>query len=150
LTLWAAARFPASRFTAVSHSRSQRAFLAAEAAARGLTNVTVRTADVRSVELPAAAFDRVVSIETTISRSPRPGSSTARTTRTAEAWYGNLMAHRADAIELLGSRAKLERWRVFFLACAELFGYRGGREWIVAHYLLRPAAPGPRAQLPNA
>ena len=62
-SLWAAARYPASRFTAISNSRPQRAFIEERARARGLANLTVQTRDVRTLELPAASFDRVVSIE---------------------------------------------------------------------------------------
>jgi cyclopropane-fatty-acyl-phospholipid synthase len=57
--------------------------------------------------------------------------------KTAEAWYANLVEHRAEVEALLGS-AQYQRWRVFFLACAELFGYAGGREWLVAHYRFTP------------
>jgi cyclopropane-fatty-acyl-phospholipid synthase len=61
--------------------------------------------------------------------------------RTCEAWLSNLDGHRAAALQALQSvhggeegLLRLRLWRVFFMACAELFGYRDGREWMVAHY----------------
>jgi len=201
LSLWAAARHPASRFTAVSNSRTQRDFIAAAAAARGLGNLRVITADVRTLELAAASFDRVVSIEMfehmrnyavllrRIASWLRPSGALfvhvfahrrhaypfedrgasdwmarefftgglmpsasllrhfqddlrvdrewqldgTHYAKTAEAWHANLLAHEAEVVALLGDRRRFHRWRVFFLACAELFGYARGSEWIVAH-----------------
>jgi cyclopropane-fatty-acyl-phospholipid synthase len=60
--------------------------------------------------------------------------------RTANAWLERLDAHRHEALALVGSEAALNEWRAFFMACAELFGYARGREWIVAHYLLERRA----------
>ena len=67
--------------------------------------------------------------------------------KTAEAWLENLDRHRPWALDALTeaygprrARRALERWRIFFMACAELFGYAGGSEWWIAHYLLAPVA----------
>ncbi|MEO6596098.1 MAG: cyclopropane-fatty-acyl-phospholipid synthase family protein [Planctomycetota bacterium] len=63
--------------------------------------------------------------------------------RTAEAWLANFDRERAALEPILqqtyGERAATmgNLWRVFFMACAELWGYRGGREWLVSHYLLQ-------------
>ena len=62
LSLTMAARFPAARILAVSNSASQRAYIEGVAAARGLGNLRVVTADMNTFE-PAATFDRVVSVE---------------------------------------------------------------------------------------
>jgi cyclopropane-fatty-acyl-phospholipid synthase len=63
--------------------------------------------------------------------------------RTCEAWLRNLDQRRDAVLPLLEQvygkgqgRLWLQRWRLFFLACAELFGFRGGDEWWVAHYRL--------------
>jgi cyclopropane-fatty-acyl-phospholipid synthase len=60
--------------------------------------------------------------------------------RTAEAWLERLDANRAEVERVVGRR-QAANWRVFFLACAELWGYRGGTEWLVSHYRFtkRPA-----------
>jgi cyclopropane-fatty-acyl-phospholipid synthase len=62
LSLWMAEQFPASRIIAVSNAASQRDFIEAEVARRGLTNLLVVTADMNRYQ-PAEAFDRVVSVE---------------------------------------------------------------------------------------
>ncbi|MEK7465994.1 MAG: cyclopropane-fatty-acyl-phospholipid synthase family protein [Planctomycetota bacterium] len=65
--------------------------------------------------------------------------------RTAEAWLANQDRHRDDILELFrkpygaGAPLRFAMWRVFFMSCAELWGYRGGEEWGVSHYLFRRA-----------
>lgn len=68
--------------------------------------------------------------------------------RTAETWLARQDRHRDEILTLFlevygtGQAERwFQRWRVFFMACAELFGYQEGEEWGVSHYRFRkPAA----------
>lgn len=62
LSIYMAAQFPNSRIVSVSNSSSQRAFILATANQRGLTNLSVVTADMNDFSIDQR-FDRVVSIE---------------------------------------------------------------------------------------
>ena len=63
--------------------------------------------------------------------------------RTLRAWLDRIDDNAQDAIAILErhhgqeeARIQHGRWRVFFMACEELFAFKGGEEWHVAHYLL--------------
>ncbi len=208
LSLWMAEQYRGAQVTAVSNSRTQKEHIDAEAVRRGLTNLTIVTADMNVFDIDEA-FDRVVSVEMfehmknyqlllgKVARwlVPRgklfvhifthreiayhyedkgPGDwmtryffaggqmpshdlllhfqddlrleerwavSGTHYQKTAEAWLRNMDAHRAEILPLFARTYGQERtarwwayWRIFFMACAELWGFKGGDEWIVSHY----------------
>jgi len=221
LSLYLAERFPGSRITGVSNSRTQKAHIDGEARKRGLGNLEIITCDMNTFDIDAGSFDRVLSIEmfehlknyqalmAAIARWLKPGGllfvhifthrrlayhfvardktdwmarhfftggqmpshrlliqfqerlelvsdwtlDGTHYQKTAEAWLANMDARRGEILPLLSEtygsdKARLwwAYWRVFFMSCAELWGYHGGREWIVSHYLFRKAGatgPGP-------
>ena len=62
--------------------------------------------------------------------------------KTAEAWLVNMDAHRQQIMPVFAQTYGATQatkwwnyWRVFFMSCAELWGYNQGREWLVSHYL---------------
>ncbi len=64
--------------------------------------------------------------------------------KTADAWLSNLNRRRDQVLPILAETYGqgqadrwLQRWRIFFLACSELWGYGNGEEWIVSHYRLK-------------
>ncbi|WP_379655430.1 SAM-dependent methyltransferase [Pseudoxanthomonas sp. UC19_8] len=67
--------------------------------------------------------------------------------KTANAWLANQDAHRDQIMGLMRQTYGVseaarwyQRWRMFWMACAELFGYAGGSEWMVGHYRFRKPA----------
>lgn len=64
--------------------------------------------------------------------------------KTSECWLENLDRNQSEVLELFKNEMSPEqakrtfhRWRIFFLACAETFGFANGQEWWVSHYLFR-------------
>ena len=64
--------------------------------------------------------------------------------RTARAWRLKLESRKLTIVNIFedvyGAEASVwyHRWRLFFLACEEMFGYNRGLEWGIGHYLLAP------------
>ena len=210
-SLWAAARYPKSRFTAVSNSSTQADYIRGEAQARGLANLSVTTCDINQFD-PQQSFDRIVSVEMLehvrnyeqlfariaswlkadslmfvhvfshrkyayAYNDQDPSEWMARYfftggimpshellpsfdqhlrlvqswqldgthyEKTSNAWLDNMNRHENEIRDIFeetygkeDAERWLWRWRLFFLACAELFGYKNGSEWGVSHYTLK-------------
>ncbi len=68
--------------------------------------------------------------------------------QTAEHWLKNMDAHRDELLKLFAdtygaddAKKWFHYWRIFYLSCAELWGYREGKEWLVSHYRFQKPLP---------
>lgn len=76
--------------------------------------------------------------------------------RTADAWLKNMDDRRAAVDAVLAATYGPDhvtqwrvRWRTFFMACAEMFGYGNGAEWVVSHYRFAHANGQSSAEEPS-
>ena len=209
LSLWMAERYPKSIITGVSNSNSQREYIMAAAKARGLSNLTIITADMNNFEAPST-YDRIVSVEMfehmrnwqvlygkvaswlkpkgkffkhifvhrntpylfeaqadddwmsqfffsggmmpsddlplhfqdNLKLTQRWRWDGSHYEKTANAWLQNMDENAKQITPILAvtygennTEIWRNRWRMFYMACAELFGYNNGQEWWVTHYL---------------
>jgi len=68
--------------------------------------------------------------------------------KTSEAWLNNMDKRKAEGMQIMkrvyGEAEAVKwwaYWRIFFMACAELWGYDDGKEWLVSHYLFQKVLP---------
>lgn len=63
--------------------------------------------------------------------------------KTSEAWLANMKANKEEVMKIFHVHYGTDAhkwwnfWKIFFLSCAELWGFRQGNEWHVSHYLFR-------------
>lgn len=213
LSLWMAEKYPKSTITGVSNSNSQREYIMAAAKARGLSNLTIITADMNNFEAPSN-YDRIVSVEMfehmrnwqvlygkvaswlkpqgkffkhifvhrntpylfevqtdddqenqwmsqfffsggmmpsddlplhfqdELKLTQRWRWDGTHYEKTANAWLQNMDENAKQITPILAAtygekntEMWRNRWRMFYMACAELFGCNNGQEWWVTHYL---------------
>lgn len=211
LSLFMAQKFPASDFTVVSNSRTQKEYIDGQSIQRGLKNLEVITSDMNIFNIEKK-FDRIVSVEmfehmrnyekllekiagflrnngklfvhifthktlaykfevrdesdwmskyffsggimpsddllfhfnTHFNTEQHWRINGMHYSKTAEAWLKNMDTNKNKIIPLFEETYGKDHalkwwvyWRIFFMACAELWGYNNGEEWIVSHYLFK-------------
>lgn len=64
--------------------------------------------------------------------------------KTSRAWLNQMDKNKKTIIKIFSktygedkSKLWFQRWRIFFMACEELFGMKDGKEWGVSHYLFK-------------
>ena len=209
LSLYMSKKYPKSNFTVVSNSRTQKLHIDEQAKQRGISNLTVITANINDFTIDKT-FDRVVSVEMfehmrNYQKLMHKVSTCLKTdgklfvhifthkdfaykfevvdetdwmskyfftggimpsddlllyfnehlsiqqhwhvggmhySKTSEAWLHNMDKHKTEIMPLFEETYGKDQavkwwvyWRIFYMACAELWGYNKGEEWIVSHYL---------------
>ncbi|MBV1878916.1 MAG: cyclopropane-fatty-acyl-phospholipid synthase family protein [Pseudomonadales bacterium] len=88
------------------------------------------------------SYDLPLSIDSNLELEDRWAINGTHYAKTSRAWLNQLDANRTQAIEVLKNSHDptpeiilFNRWRMFFMACEELFAYNQGNEWHVGHYL---------------
>jgi cyclopropane-fatty-acyl-phospholipid synthase len=94
------------------------------------------------------SYDLLLKFEDDVTIEERWHLSGKHYKKTAEQWLSNMDTRRSEILPVMtaayGSRdAALwyRRWRIFFMACAELWGFLGGEEWLVGHCRFRKKSP---------
>jgi cyclopropane-fatty-acyl-phospholipid synthase len=209
LTLFMAKKFPKSKITAVSNSRTQKEYIDNQIEKKELNNVKVITADMNDFFIESK-FDRVVSVEMFehmrnyqkllknvnkflnddgklfvhifshkelaykyevrddtdwmskyfFSGGIMPSDhlfhyfnedmivkkhwhvNGTHYEKTSNRWLSRMDANKDQIIPIFRDTYGPDQvdkwwgyWRIFFMSCAELWGYNDGEEWIVSHYL---------------
>lgn len=211
LSLFMAAKFPNAKITVVSNSRTQKLHIDEQAKNRGISNLTVVTADMNTFTIDQQ-FDRIVSVEMFehmrnyqqllgklsgflreegkifihifthkryayyfdvkddsdwMSKYFFTGGimpsdhllmyfqdhfkiqehwrvNGTHYEKTSNAWLANMDSNKAEIMQIFADTYGKDQagkwwvyWRVFYMACAELWGYDKGEEWFVSHYLFQ-------------
>lgn len=88
------------------------------------------------------SYDLPLSIECNLTLLNRWAVSGTHYAKTSRAWLDQMDSNKNKALEVLKNSDDptpelilYNRWRMFFMACEELFAYNQGNEWHIGHYL---------------
>eukprot|EP00775_Hariotina_reticulata_P005816 gene5816-6057_t len=162
-SLFMAQALPNSFITAVSNSSTQRAFIMQRAQGLKVNNLQVITADMVDFKYhdetdwmtryffsggTMPSLDLLLYFQQHMQLQQQWWVNGRHYQATLEAWLANQDKLRRPVQTIFAQTYGKDQavkwlvyWRLFYMACSELFGYHGGEEWGVGHYLFaKPAS----------